>query len=306
MERILEDQIDMRKRHHLSTVDRVFYTVTYIVMTIILFLCFYPFWYVFIYSISDPIAAQTGVTFLPKQVTLTNYIQVMQLEGIGKAFIISILRTVIGTFITVMCCSFLAYLVTKPIYGRKIVYRLIIITMYLNSGLIPYYLVMRMYHLTNTFWIYIIPSAISAYNVILIKTFIESIPASLEESAKLDGAGNVKIFFKIIMPLSKPILATITVFSAVGQWNNWFDNYIYVQNEDLKTLQLILYDYLNRANQLAQSSTSSLQHGLAANVLTTQSVRMTITMIVTLPILFVYPFMQKYFVKGIMLGAVKG
>ncbi len=286
--------------------DRVFYGVTYLIMILLMFICFYPFYYVFIYSISNSALAQKGISLFPKGVTLTNYMEVVKLDGIIRAFAVSLARTVIGTAVTVTACSFFAYLVTKELYGRKYIYRFVIITMYFNSGLIPYYLTMRAYHLTNTFWVYIIPGAISAYYVVLLKTFIESLPISLEESAKLDGAGYITVFFKIIFPLSKPILATITVFSAVAQWNNWFDNYIYVQSDRLKTLQLVLYEYLNQASQISQMSASSLQHGLGGTSVTAQSVRMAITMVATLPVLFVYPFMQKHFVKGIMLGAVKG
>ena len=295
----------MRKKQ--SAKDKVFSVVTYLVMTVLAFMCFYPFYYVFIYSISDPTLAQKGVTLLPAGFTLVNYEKVLQLEGIAQSFLVSISRTVIGTAITVLACSFFAYLVTQKLYGRKIIYRFVIFTMYFNAGLIPWYLTLKMYHMTNTFWVYVIPTAISAYYIVLLKTFIESIPESLQESAKLDGAGAIKIFYKIIFPLSKPILATITVFAAIAQWNNWFDNYILVQSDSLKTLQLMLYDYLNQASALSQMSTSSLQHGAAAAAqVTAQSVRMTITMVVTLPILLVYPFMQRYFAKGIMLGAVKG
>lgn len=290
-----------------STSDKVFNGVVYVVMILLAFMCFYPFYYVFIYSISDPTLAQQGVTLLPRGFSLINYQKVIQLDGIAQSFVISLARTVFGTAITVVACSFFAYLVTQNLYARKVIYRFVIFTMYFNAGLIPMYLTYRMYHLTNTFWVYIIPSAISAYYIVLLKTFIEGIPESLAESAKLDGAGVITVFFKIIFPLSKPILATITVFAAIAQWNNWFDNYIYVQNDALKTMQLMLYDYLNQASQLSQMSTSSLQHGAAAATqVTAQGVRMTITMVVTIPILLVYPFMQRYFAKGIMLGAVKG
>ncbi len=300
--------IKQRETHKkTSTADKVFNGVVYVVMILLAFMCFYPFYYVFIYSISDPVLAQQGVTLLPKGFSLINYQKVIQLDGIVQSFMISLARTVFGTAITVVACSFFAYLVTQNLYARKVIYRFVIFTMYFNAGLIPMYLTYRMYHLTNTFWVYIIPSAISAYYIVLLKTFIEGIPESLAESAKLDGAGVITVFFKIIFPLSKPILATITVFAAIAQWNNWFDNYIYVQNDALKTMQLMLYDYLNQASQLSQMSTSSLQHGAAAATqVTAQGVRMTITMVVTIPILLVYPFMQRYFAKGIMLGAVKG
>lgn len=285
--------------------DRIFNIVVYAIMIMLLFVCFYPFYYVFIYSISESSLAQQGISVIPKGITLSNYIRVLNLDGIVHSFFVSLARTVVGTAVSVLACSFLAYLVTKELYGRRIIYRFVVITMYFNSGLIPYYLTMRAYHLTDNFLVYILPTAISAYYVVLLKTYIENLPPALEESAKLDGAGYVTIFFRIIMPLSKPILATIVVFAAVAQWNNWFDNYIYVQSDNLKTLQLVLYEYLNQASQISQTSTTVLQHGLGS-VITPQSVRMAIAMIATLPILCVYPLMQKHFVKGIMLGAVKG
>lgn len=175
--------------------------------------------------------------------------------------------------------------------------------MYLNAGLIPWFLTMRMYHLNNNFLVYILPGAVSAFYVILIKTYIEQLPQALEESAKLDGAGYITIIMKIIFPLSMPIVATILVFASVGQWNSWFDNYILVQNKGLKTLQLVLYEYLQQANAISSDSHTL---SLRAKVVSPKSVKMTITMLVTLPILIVYPFMQRYFLKGIMMGAVKG
>lgn len=294
-------------KHKLSAWDIVFYALAFFLMILMMFLCLYPFYYVFIYSISDPSAAQKGLTFLPREVTLSNYAQVFRLEGISGALIVSVLRTVVGTSLTILCCSFFAYLVTKGnMIGRKIVYRMVVVTMYFNSGLIPWYLTMKAYQLNNTFWVYVIPTAVSAYYVVLLKTFIEQLPSSLEESARLDGAGYLRCFASIVFPLSKPIVATITVFAAVAQWNSWFDNYILVSERSLKTLQLILYDFLNQASAIASMSNSERTQGVAAIQITPEAVRMTITMVVTLPILFVYPFMQKHFVKGIMLGAVKG
>ena len=294
-------------KHKLSAWDIVFYALTFFLMILMMFLCLYPFYYVFIYSISDPSAAQKGLTFLPREVTLSNYAQVFRLEGISGALIVSVLRTVVGTSLTILCCSFFAYLVTKGnMSGRKIVYRMVVVTMYFNSGLIPWYLTMKAYQLNNTFWVYVIPTAVSAYYVVLLKTFMEQLPSSLEESARLDGAGYLRCFASIVFPLSKPIVATITVFAAVAQWNSWFDNYILVSERSLKTLQLILYDFLNQASAIASMSNSERTQGVAAIQITPEAVRMTITMVVTLPILFVYPFMQKHFVKGIMLGAVKG
>jgi len=204
-----------------------------------------------------------------------------------------------------------AFFVTKDeLPCRKLIYRLLIITMYFNAGLIPWYITMKMLHLNNSFLLYIIPYAISPFYVVLLKTFIEQLPMSLEESARIDGAGHFTIFIKIICPLSIPIIATIAVFSAVMQWNTWFDNFFLVQNPRLRTLQLVLYNYLNEANNIAMQikNENALEAGIRTNkiTITPQAIKMTITMVVTLPIIFVYPFMQKYFVKGIMMGAIKG
>lgn len=294
------------KRKKLSVMDVIFYGMDHVLMFLVMLLCVYPFYYVFIYSLSAPSDAQKGITFFPRGLTLSNYAQVFRLSGIPSALLISCMRTLIGTVITILCCSLFAYLVTKEkMYGRKIIYRMVVITMYFSSGLIPWYLTMKLYHLNNTFLVYVLPTAISAYYIVLLKTFMEQLPESLEESAKLDGAGYLQIFTKIVFPLSKPIVATITVFAAVAQWNSWFDNYILVSSEHLKTLQLMLYEYLNEASAIATMSNTERNQGVMVQI-TPEAVRMTITMVVTMPILFIYPLMQKHFVKGIMLGAVKG
>ena len=285
-----------------------------IVLLAFTFLCLYPFWYIFIGSISNPNIPVRTLTFLPKDVTLFNYKEVLQSKGLLEAMGISVARTVTGTLLSVLLTAFMAYLFTlQKMPARKFFYRVVIVTMYLSGGLIPTFLVYKSYGLLNTFWVYIIPGAVSVYNMVLVKTFLENgIPESLGESASLDGAGPLTIFFRIMLPLSLPILATIALFVAVGQWNSWFDNMIYnTANSNLDTLQYLLYKKLNEANKIAEAARS----GNATMVgdmlsrqmkLTPDSIRMTITMLVTLPILWVYPFLQKYFVKGSMVGAVKG
>jgi ABC-type glycerol-3-phosphate transport system permease component len=251
-----------------------------------------------------------GVELIPRGFTLFLYSKVLALKGIGNALFISIARTVLGTLATVFCCSLLGYLFTKQeMPARKFLYRMLIITMYVSGGLIPYFLLIRSYGLVNNFLVYIIPGMVSAFNVVLVKTFIEQLPASLEESAMLDGASYFTIFTRIIFPLSMPIVATIAVFSAVGQWNSWFDNYLFAGNNiKLRTLQLMLYNILTEAQRLADlmNDPSGGTIDPKRMTLTPAGVRMTITMLVTLPILIVYPFMQRFFIKGIMLGAVKG
>lgn len=218
---------------------------------------------------------------------------------------ISVARTVIGTICTVIISMLLGYAFSKQdIPFRKFLYRLLIVTMYVSGGLIPTYLVYKSYGLLNNFWVYILPSVISAYNVILVKTYVEQMPVSVEESAMIDGAGVLVIFIKIILPLAMPIAATIAIFASVAQWNAWFDNQIYtVTAKELTTLQFLLYSYLNQAEQLLAQMKE--MGGNVADLLTPRGVKMTITMVTVVPILCVYPFMQRYLIKGIMIGAVK-
>jgi putative aldouronate transport system permease protein len=284
----------------------VFSVVNYIFFSLCILLCAYPLWYIFIQSLSGTHMAGKGL-ILPYQPTLSNYAQVMQLEGIFRAFGVSVARTVVGTVGTVMCCMLLGYLFTKeqmPL--RKVLYRMVTVTMYVSGGLIPTFLVIKAYGLTNNFWVYILPSLVSAYYIILIKTYVEQLPASVEESAMLDGAGVLTIFLRIILPMSLPIVATIAVYASVGQWNSWFDNHIYTFTKDsLTTLQYTLYRYLNEAERIAeQLEKGNIDERMLT--LTPTGVRMTVTMITVLPVLMIYPFLQRYFIKGIMIGAVKG
>ena len=237
----------------------------------------------------------------------------LQQPNIGTAIWITVSRTFLGTFLSLLCTAFMGYAFTRhELWHRKLWYRMVTITMYFSAGLIPSFLNVRMLGLYNNYWVYIIPGLISVYNMILFKTFVESIPASLEESADLDGAGYLTKFFRIILPLCKPIIATLCIFTAVGHWNDYMTTVYYIQNRNLFTLQFLLYDYMNQANQLAQmikemgGQLDASAISTAANAINPTSVKMSIAMFVTLPVLFVYPFFQKYFDGGIMIGAVKG
>jgi ABC-type glycerol-3-phosphate transport system permease component len=294
------------KRFHLT--EAVFHWCNVLFLLIVTFACIYPFYYILIYSLSDPVKAAGSLLFLPKGINFVNYEKMLELKPLYSAFVVSVLRTVIGTAITVICCTFFSYIVTKQeLYFRKTIYRFVVITLYFNAGLIPWYLTMKYLNLDNSFLLYILPSAIIGFYIVLIKTFIEQLPAALEESAMIDGAGYLTVFRNIIVPLSMPIIATIAVFAAVNQWNSWQDNYFLVTRESLQTMQVMLYNYLNSAQAMANMATSDLRlDNNATHRVTPESIKMTITMIVTFPILLVYPFMQRFFVKGIMLGAVKG
>ncbi|HZK34665.1 MAG TPA: carbohydrate ABC transporter permease, partial [Bacillota bacterium] len=279
----------------------------FIIFTLI---CIFPFYYLFINTISNNELVRTGqINFLPKGIHFNNYLMLTNVNDLGTSAYMSIARTLIGTAVMVFASALVGYLVTKrEMWGRKFVYRFIIITMYFNAGLIPWYLNMSMLGLTNNFWAYVIPGIISPFNIILVKTYIESIPAEMEESAVMDGAGHFTIFRKIIWPLSKPILATIAIFGAVGHWNNFIDSMILMSNRpELYTLQYRLYIYLQTSNNLAELMRGGQISQAALNAaLNARTVKLTVAMITIVPILLVYPFMSRYFEKGIMIGAVKG
>jgi multiple sugar transport system permease protein/putative aldouronate transport system permease protein len=294
-----------------SKKDIAFSIGNYALFAIFAVICAYPFYYMIINSISsNDLSANGAINFLPKSIQFHNYLDVFKLSGLGDALLISIARTLIGTICTVMASAYLGFMFTQQrMWHRKLWYRFVVITMYFNAGLIPMFMTMKTLHLTNTFWVYIIPAIVQPFNIVMVKTYVESIPASLQEAAGIDGAGTLTVFFKIILPTSKPILATIAIWSAVGQWNSFQDTLIYNTDQKLYSLQYLLYTYINQANSLATLVKNTGNVSSVANLATQQtptSIRMTISVIVVLPILFIYPIFQKYFVKGIMIGSVKG
>lgn len=295
------------KRKQVNASEAIFQSVNYTILILFTLVCLYPFYYILIYSLSDTVDAARGVVLLPRGFTLESYSRMFQLNGLLSATMISVLRTVIGTALTVFCCSLFAYLMTIDKFpARKACYRFVFIMMYLNAGLIPWYMLMKTLGLKNNFLLYVLPSAMNAFYVILIKTYIEQLPKSMEESAKIDGAGYFTIFRRIIFPLSTAVIATIVVFTAVGQWNTFLDNYFLVSNKDLYVLQYLLYQYLTNASAIGRPSVEAINHGEFVRSLSQMTVRMTVTMAVSIPILLVYPLAQRYFVKGIMMGAIKG
>lgn len=291
----------------------VFNTINYAVFALFTLLCIYPFYYLIINTISANNLSENGlINFLPQEIHFKNYIEVLKLKGLGQAAIISVLRTAIGATLTVIASAFMGFMFTqKKMWKRKLWYRFMVITMYFNAGLIPVFITMHVLGLTNSFWVYIIPAIVQPFNIILVKTYLESVPDSLQQAAEIDGAGILRIFVQIMLPLSLPILATIAIFSAVGQWNSFQDTLIYITNQKLYSLQYVLYQYINQSNSLAQlirtSTITSSEAMLAlATKQTPTSVRMTVSVIVVVPIMLVYPMFQRFFIKGIMIGSIKG
>lgn len=280
--------------------------LNFFLLIVFAFLCVYPLYFIFINSISGADAVVRGVYILPEDFSLEFYKSLLQMPNIPNSIVVSVARTVLGTALTVICSSFLGYMVTQSeLPMRKWVYRFVVATMYFNAGLIPWYILMVNLGLKNNFLLYILPSAVGAYYVVLSKTYIESIPASVEESAKIDGAGVLTIYARLILPMSMPIIACLIVFCAVNQWNAWSDNFYLVSDPKLSTLQYQLY--MNLANESSNVTNTTSSSSLLRSKATTElGLRYALSMLTVLPIILVYPSMQKYFVKGIMLGAVKG
>lgn len=293
----------------MSAADITYNVLCGIVFTVFSIICIFPFYYLFICTISDPSLVEVGkIVFLPKGLTLKNYIEVLRLPNLGNSALITLGRTVLGTVSSLLVTSYLAYFFTKTeMWGRKFWYRAVVATMYFSAGMIPVYLNNKMLGLLNSFWIYIIPGLVGVYNMILVKTSMESVPAELEESAVLDGAGYLTRFTQIILPLQKPILATVGLFTAVGHWNDFFTTQLYITKPKLYTLQFLLYEFQNQVKNAATLINSASEAaGAGGSNIQPTGIRLTLTAIVIIPIMLVYPFIQKYYVKGVMIGAVKG
>ncbi len=263
----------------------------------------YPFLNVLAISLNDPMDTMRNVNFIvPRKFTFANYIYIFTQNNMVKPFLLSVLKTAAGTGVGVICTSMLAYVLSrKDFYFHKSFTILFIITMYVSGGMIPeYLLIMRNLRMGNNFWVYIIPGMIWVYNVILMCSFIEGLPMALQEAAKIDGANDFIIWYKVILPLCTPVIATVSLFIAVGQWNSFMDTYLYAR--ELPTLQYVLYEIMESA-QIKVDPHAAAQG--VQNTVSPMSVRMAVTVVAALPILAVYPFLQKYFVGGMTLGAVK-
>lgn len=290
--------------------DRLFDIINYTIFALFAFVCVYPFYYIFINTISNnKLSEKGGIVWIPKGIHFKNYMDAFKIPGLGQAVFISVSRTVIGTLLIVVIAAFLGYMFSREtLWKRKLWYRFVVLTMYFNAGIIPWYLTMMNLKLTNNFLGYILPTLVSPFYIILTKTYIESIPKELQEAAECDGAGVLTIFYKIMLPVCKPILATVAIFAGVGHWNSFQDTLLLMTQEKYYTLQFVLYRYLQSSQSLSAivNATAGNAEAMLANAQTQTSIRMTVTIIVALPIMMIYPFFQRFFVKGIMIGAVKG
>lgn len=289
----------------MSAEDKIYNITAILIFTLVTIICVYPFYYLLICTISDQKMVDLNqIVLFPRGINFKNYLEIFGVQNLTNSAFISVARTVCTTALSLVCTSYMAYFFTKQnMWGRKFWYRFTVITMYFSAGMIPIYLNNKMLRLNNSFWVYVIPAAISVYNMVLVKTNIEAMGPELEESAYLDGAGYLTRFFRIVLPLQTPILATVSLFTAVNQWNDFFTTKLYITNTKLYTLQFLLYELLNQVAAAAEQIDHATE---SIATITPTGIRLTLTAIVIIPIICVYPFVQRFYVKGLMVGAVKG
>lgn len=300
-----------RKRARIRTLsleDIIIDSINYIVLFIVLVVTFYPFYFILIMSFNEGLDAQRGgIYFFPRVFTLENYATFLHDPQWINAIFVTAVRTVIGTTLTLVLTCVVAYgLSFKELVYRKFYLLLIIISMYFPPGLIPYYVVLKQIGLINNFWVYIFPGLLNLFFVLVAISFFQEIPKELRESCLLDGASEFRIFISIVIPVSMPLIATMALFVGVGHWNSWFDSAFFVPTKkELRTLGYVLVSVINKS-QMSGSLTAISASQRSTTTTTPMSIQMTAMIIAVAPIMCVYPFLQRYFVKGIMIGAVKG
>ncbi len=288
--------------------DRVVDVLIYAVLVVMAIITLYPFLNVLAISLNDSTdSVRGGITIFPRVFSLENYKAIFTYDTLLTGFKISLLRTVVGALLGLISASMLAYtLARRDFQGRRFVSLYLAVTMYVTAGLIPFYILIKDLNMMNTFAVYVLPGIVSAFNVFVVRSFMDGIPYEVQESAKMDGANDFTIYWRIILPMTKPALATIGLFLAVSQWNAWFDTYLYNgSSEHLTTLQYelvkVLQSTMNNSGDYRTQSVTQIMSTVSPD-----SIKMAITIFVSVPILLVYPFLQRYFVKGLTLGSVKG
>jgi putative aldouronate transport system permease protein len=301
----MNKKIVIREKKKTSLGDKIFVVLNTIFMILFVVITLYPVLNTLVISFNDGTDALRGGLYLwPRKWTLQNYITVLHKNNILIGAMNTFARTVIGTLSSLVANAILAYIVSrKRFLFKKELSLFWVITMYVNGGLIPTFLLYKNLGLTNSFMVYVIPGMVGAFNMLVIRTYMSGIPESLEESAQLDGAGDMLIFVKIISPLCKPVYATVALFSAVGHWNSWFDAMLYNRmSANLTTLQYELMKLLSSVSNQS-GSIESMKNSLSS--VTPTSVRAAATILTILPIVCLYPFLQRYFVTGLTIGGVK-
>jgi putative aldouronate transport system permease protein len=292
----------------------IFHTLNSCFLLLLAFITLYPFWNTIAISFNDAMdTLRGGITFLPRRLTLFNYKVIFQTGAIPHAFFISVARTSINLVTSVFFTAMIAFALSRREFVLLKPFTLILVlSMYINAGLIPTFFLIRRLGMVNSFWVYIVPGVVNAFNFVVMRTYMRSIPESIIESARIDGYGDFYIFIRIVFPLCLPVLATVGLFVAVGSWNSWFDTMIYNSGRvNLHTLQYKLMEYLQSSQSQGRSAADAGAMALASaagagsSMVTPMSIRAAITVIASVPILVVYPFMQRYFVVGLNVGGVK-
>lgn len=294
------------KKMKTSFADKSFVFCNTLFMILFVIITLYPVINTVAYSFNDGVdAVRGGIHLLPRKFTLKNYSVVLHMQNFVTGAVVTVARTVIGTILALIANAILAYIVSRKEFIFKSQLSLFwVVTMYVNGGMIPVLLLYRNLHLTNSFLVYIIPGMVSAFNVLVMRTYMQGLPESLEEAAKIDGAGYTKIFVRIITPLCKPVYATVALFVAVGHWNSWFDTMLYNRmKSEYTTLQYELMKLLSSV--MHQSGSATGANTANASAVTPITVRSAATVITMLPIICLYPFLQRYFVAGLTIGGVK-
>ncbi len=288
----------------------VFNTLNTAFMVLFSVVMLYPFWNTIAVSFNEAVdTIRGGITLFPRKFTLQNYKLVFATGSIPHAFMVSVARTSLNVVTNIFFTAMIAYVLSRQNFVfRKSFTFIIVISMYINAGLIPNYFLMKNLHLLNSFWVYVIPTMVNAFNFLIVRTFLRGIPESFIESVRMEGGGDFTIFLKIILPLSTPALATVGLFVAVGAWNSWFDTLIYASGRvNLHTLQYKLMEFLQSSQAQSRGAGDIGAMGMSdvSNMVTPVSIRAAITVIAAAPIIIVYPFVQRYFVIGMNLGGVK-
>lgn len=276
-------------------------------MLLFTLICVYPFWYVLVGSFNDGSDYLRGGVYLwPRTFSNQNYMVTLVDSRLYIGFRVTILRTLICTVSHVLFTSMVAYAMSRPdLPARKVIYWINMFTMFFGGGLIPFYILLKQLRLINTFWVYVIPGLYSVFNMIICSNYFRSVPNELHESAVMDGASEIKIFIKLYLPLSTPVLATVALWVGVGHWNSFFDSMVYTTDKNLQTLQLYLYRMIKTSEFVSTADMGYLPDEVRSNV-TATTVRYATIVISTIPILCIYPLLQRFLTKGIMLGSLKG
>lgn len=288
--------------------ERIFDTFNVLFFIILAFIMIFPLWNVLMTSLVDAGEFYARPLILwPKKFYFTSYKFILGGGEIRQALFTTVSLTIVGSFYSMLCTTLLSYSLSKKyLPGRNFFLTIIMITMFFGGGLIPYYLLIKNLGLIDTFWVLFIPSGVSTWNFLVIKSFFSQLPAELEESARIDGASDLTVFFRIVLPLSLPVLATFTLFYGVGYWNTWYSALLFIQNPKLFPLQLVLRRMVVQNVRPAAMDAFARQQGMKAGTLFDEGIKMATVVVATVPILCVYPFLQKYFAKGVMIGSIKG